>query len=173
MSSYGNPNFTQGRGYSHGYGPDNGHSGSASTLYAGHSGRRDENASQQRIQNKSTGSGGVDTHSEQQTGFNQSSAHNQDSDGEDGERGFKDFFHKKPDPNYAGAYGDDYTPEINKSRVIMVGVGAAALLFAAHKLNKRRDKKKRERYNKSYHRGAEGAENTSQDPYQAQAQTKY
>ncbi|KAJ1895588.1 hypothetical protein LPJ66_004505 [Kickxella alabastrina] len=78
---------------------------------------------------------------------------------QDGERNFKDHFYKKPDPNYSGLYGTDYTPEVSKIRVAAVAtaaVAAAAWLYRDYK--KSRDNKRNDRYqhnmpgHKSQHR---------------------
>ncbi|ORX66833.1 hypothetical protein DL89DRAFT_269878, partial [Linderina pennispora] len=64
---------------------------------------------------------------------------------EDGDRGFTDFFRKRPDPHLTAQYGEHYIPEYDNKKIAIAGVAALALLVGANKLHKKHQSKKEHR----------------------------
>ncbi|PIA17076.1 hypothetical protein COEREDRAFT_80783 [Coemansia reversa NRRL 1564] len=147
MSQYGGPSYNHlERSYHHGYGP----SGS----YIAPIGRSDE-----KMAGEASSYDLLHDNIESQTLYNAQSQQqivdvdrrNDNYNNRTNERGFKDFFYKKPDPSYSGLYGTDYEPQISKSKVAVAAATAAALLFGYSQHRKRKENSRRfEKYTRSY-----------------------
>ncbi|KAI8323793.1 hypothetical protein GQ54DRAFT_338417 [Martensiomyces pterosporus] len=92
----------------------------------------------------------------------------EDEDDEGGERGIKDFFYKKQDHPYTGAYGEP-EPELSKGKIALALVGAAALAYGGKKVyenHKEKEKEKQQYEIGSQHYGdGKHHGNNPNDPY--------
>ncbi|KAJ2493637.1 hypothetical protein IWW37_000503 [Coemansia sp. RSA 2050] len=157
MSTYNGGNMDSAPEYSYGYGP------------GGSSGHRQEHASSSRAHHRgqprkekdpvlygeSASYDNLPPPSEAQTAYdrrtNQHAEYSKD-------RGFSDYFYKKPDPSYSGTYGTDYQPELSKTKVFTATAAVVALFYGVSKYRaKQKEKEKRKRYgkytNQHAHRG--------------------
>ncbi|KAJ1822704.1 hypothetical protein IWW57_006025 [Coemansia sp. S610] len=156
MSTYNGGNMDSAPEYSYGYGPggpSNQRPGRALSSRAHHHAqpRREkdpvlygESASYDNL-----------PHSETQTAYDRQATQHA---GYSKDRGFTDYFYKKPDPTYTGTYGTDYQPELSKTKVFTATAAVVALFYGVSKYrSKQKEKEKRKKYvkytNQHAHRG--------------------